>query len=112
MKTETDVARKELGKRIRELRKLKGLTQEELGEKADLSYQFVGEVERGKVNISFDSLLKIARALEIDIGNFFRTDITLPIKIIAKDPLSKLSPSDLHLIKKSLQLLNRTFSKI
>ncbi|MBI4680030.1 MAG: helix-turn-helix transcriptional regulator [Nitrospirae bacterium] len=30
-------------------------TQEELGEKAGLSYKFVGEIERGEVNPSLDS---------------------------------------------------------
>jgi len=33
--------KKDIGKRIRELRKLCGLTQEELGEKANLNYKFI-----------------------------------------------------------------------
>lgn len=47
-----DNIRRGLGKRIRTLRRLKTLTQEELGEKAGLSYKFVGEIERGEVNPS------------------------------------------------------------
>jgi transcriptional regulator with XRE-family HTH domain len=41
------------------------MSQEKLAEKADLSYKYVGEVERGYVNISLDSLVRIARALGI-----------------------------------------------
>jgi transcriptional regulator with XRE-family HTH domain len=33
----------ELGKRIRTLRKLKGLTQESLGEKSGISYKFINK---------------------------------------------------------------------
>jgi len=44
------------------------LSQEELAEKADLSYKYVGEVERGCVNISLDSLVRIAKALKVKVS--------------------------------------------
>jgi transcriptional regulator with XRE-family HTH domain len=108
-------ARKELGRRIREIRGLRGLTQEELGEKADLSYQYVGELERGNVNVSFDSLLRISQALEIHVGDLFKKgadDSLIKITVKEKSPLSKLSKEDLQTVKKSLTLLNRIFVKI
>lgn len=107
-------ARKELGKKIREIRKIKGFTQEELGEKANLNYKFIGELERGKVNVSLDSLVKISHALEIYIGDLFRKreDSILKITVKEKSPFAKFSSQDLHLIKKALRLLNRTFSKV
>ncbi|MBI5213155.1 MAG: helix-turn-helix transcriptional regulator [Nitrospirae bacterium] len=110
MKSNIKDARKTLGRKIREIRKLKGLTQEKLGEKADLSYQYIGELERGNVNVSFDSLMKIALALDIYIGDFFRNDKEIVKIIQERSPLSRLSPPDLALIKKSLRLLNRTFA--
>jgi transcriptional regulator with XRE-family HTH domain len=60
-----------VGENIRYLRKARGLTQEELGEQAELSYKFVGEVERGSVNPSLDSLAGIATALKVDIVKLF-----------------------------------------
>jgi len=60
-----------VGGNIRTLRKAKGWSQEELGEQADLSYKFVGEVERGMVNPSLDSLAGIANALDIEIAELF-----------------------------------------
>ena len=106
--------RKELGKRIREIRQLKGLTQEELGEKANLSYKYVGELERGKVNVSFDSLVRISRALDIRIGALFGKGKESIIKITVKEknPLSELSSQDLMLIKKALKLQSRLFDKV
>jgi transcriptional regulator with XRE-family HTH domain len=82
-------ARKELGKKIREIRKIKGLTQEELGEKANLNYKFVGELERGKVNVSLDSLVRISKALEIYIGDLFRKVEEPILKIAVKGKRKK-----------------------
>lgn len=109
-----DNIKKDLGKRIREIRKLKGLTQEELGERANLNYKFIGELERGNVNISLDSLSRIATTLDIHIADLFRKgkEPILKITVKEKSPLLRLSPQDLHLIKKSIRLLNKTFSKL
>lgn len=61
-----DTFRKLIGKKIRSIRKEKGLTQVELAEKAQLMYQYVGAVERGSRNISLDSLERIITALDVD----------------------------------------------
>jgi transcriptional regulator with XRE-family HTH domain len=59
--------RKFLGQRLRSLRKQRGLSQERLGQKANLSGKFIGEVERGEKSISIDSLYHVAVALEIPL---------------------------------------------
>jgi len=56
-----------LGWRIRSLRNMKGWTQQELGEQADVNYKFIGEIERGRQNPSFAVLVKIAGALGVDL---------------------------------------------
>ena len=61
-----------LGCRIRSLRNMKGWTQQELGEQADVNYKFVGEIERGQQNPSFAVLVKIAAALEVELPELFR----------------------------------------
>jgi len=38
-----------------------------LAEKADLHHNFIGEVERGNMEISLTSMLKIAKALQIKV---------------------------------------------
>jgi transcriptional regulator with XRE-family HTH domain len=52
-----------VGETIRTYRKRANLTQEKLAERADLHHNFIGEVERGNMEISLGSLLKIAKAL-------------------------------------------------
>jgi transcriptional regulator with XRE-family HTH domain len=55
--------RNRFGKRVRELRLAKGLTQEELAERAGLHPTYIGGIERGERNLGLDNLLKLARAL-------------------------------------------------
>lgn len=92
----------EMGKKIRNLRKLKNLTQEELGEKAEMSYKFIGELERGKVNPSLGSLVQIATALGVNVKDL------LP----GEADLYSLSPDDLLTVKKAVKLLDKIFKKI
>ena len=57
-----------LGERIRELRKSKNLTQEALAYESDIDRSYIGGVERGERNLSFDKLCQIARALGCDVA--------------------------------------------
>lgn len=57
--------RRVVGETIRMYRKRAGLTQEKLAEKADLHHNFIGEVERGNLDISVGSLIKISKALGV-----------------------------------------------
>ena len=59
--------RRILGEKIRSYRKQAGFTQEQLAEIADLHHNFIGEVERGNMEISLTSMLKIAKALKVKV---------------------------------------------
>jgi ribosome-binding protein aMBF1 (putative translation factor) len=59
---------RELGKRVREMRKQLGMTQEQLAHQAELDRSYVGGIERGERNITFSVLCQVARALAIDVG--------------------------------------------
>ena len=54
-----------LGRRVREQRKLAGLKQEQLAEKAGISTAFEGHIERGTRKASLDTLVKLANALKV-----------------------------------------------
>ncbi len=58
------------GSRLRELRQLQCLTQEELAHLAGLNRTFIGDIERGEKNITLKSMDKLARALGIKLRDF------------------------------------------
>jgi len=73
-----------LGKKIQELRKLKGLTQEELSDKTGLSTRTIQRIENGEVDARTYTLSRLAEALNVELdilliedessNNFFSID--------------------------------------
>ena len=61
-----------VGQRIREARKEKGLTQEELALEADMDRSYVGQLERGEQNATVITLAKLAGVIGCDIAAFVR----------------------------------------
>lgn len=57
-----------LGKRIRAKRRELGMSQEGLAHEAGLDRSYVGRIERGEHNLTFVSLVKIARAMGCDVA--------------------------------------------
>lgn len=53
------------GDKLRELRKQKGLSQEDLALKSGLHRTYISDIERGSRNLSLKNIEKIAKALEI-----------------------------------------------
>jgi transcriptional regulator with XRE-family HTH domain len=54
------------GRRLRALRKLRGLTQEALGERSDVSGKLVGQIERGHGNPTLEVIAGFAGALSVE----------------------------------------------
>lgn len=69
-----DDIRKKVGNRIKELRNNIGISQEQLGFKADLDRTYINSVEAGRRNISVVALEKIIKALDTDFAYFFNTN--------------------------------------
>ena len=103
-----------LGRRIRSLRNDKGWTQEKLGVESGISYKFIGEIERGLQNPSFETLVKIAAALLValpDLVSFEQE--TLDKKAIESriSQIMKTLPDEdirrLHMVLSSLYPIQR-----
>ncbi|HZG16183.1 MAG TPA: helix-turn-helix transcriptional regulator [Candidatus Bathyarchaeia archaeon] len=60
-----------IGAKIRQIRKEKGITQEQLAEKANTTNSYIAGVERGTRNVTIGSLEKIADALGVNVFEFF-----------------------------------------
>ncbi|WP_227686270.1 helix-turn-helix domain-containing protein [Psychrobacter immobilis] len=55
------------GKRVREVRKSKGISQEKLAEMAAIDRSYMGNIERGEKNITLKKAYEICDALGIEI---------------------------------------------
>lgn len=98
----------QLGARIRELRKSKDITQEELVEVIGSDTNNLSRIENGKKFMSADKLAKIADALKVDIKELFDfghilSDEELKAEIIAS--INTLSSKQLRYVHKSLKNL-------
>lgn len=57
----------QFGEQVRDIRKSKGLSQEQLSFKANLHRTYIGMIERAEKNITLLNIEKISKALEVDI---------------------------------------------
>ena len=90
------------GQKIKEFRKKRRLTQEQLAEIIDVDYQTISRIETGYYFTSFENLTKLADALNVEIKDFFdfKTDentekiqdeLSECIKKMSAEKLKKLS---------------------
>ena len=71
MEEELNVFKVMLGKRIKEIRKSKGLTQPQLGALINKDYQDISRLENGKVNPSAFYIWQISNALNVPVEEFY-----------------------------------------
>lgn len=82
----TDLAR-QLGNRLKQIRKAAKLTQERLAEKTGLSVEYISRIERGVAQPSFKTLELLAGALNVTTKDFW--DFSAPILFTDKKKEAK-----------------------
>ncbi len=65
-----------LGARIRRERILRGWTQEQLAEKANISLSFLGHIERGTRKASLETLVALANVLDTSMDELLSGSLT------------------------------------
>lgn len=71
MATEKHPALAALGEQIRRVRREAGISQEDFAHQAGLDRSYYGSVERGERNVSALNLMRIAAALQVEVGELF-----------------------------------------
>lgn len=59
------------GQKIRILRNQKKFSREHLAERTELSPYYIGQIERGQHNITFNVLVNLADALDVNVKDLF-----------------------------------------
>jgi transcriptional regulator with XRE-family HTH domain len=62
-----------LGQNIRKVRRGLKLSQEDLADRCDLHRTYICDVERGARNVTFGTLLRLARGLDMPVSELIRT---------------------------------------
>ncbi len=67
--------RNKIGKRLKELRTEKGLSQEKFSFMCELDRTYIASIEQGKRNVSIANIEKIAKALDMSVYDFLNSDL-------------------------------------
>ncbi len=100
-----------LGTKIRNRRKEKNYTLEQLAEKLDVSTTFIGQIERAKGIPSLETLVKIANVLEISTDSLLFGDLNNRsgnnhfIKSVA-ELTETFTPKEKELLLKNIEIIN------
>jgi len=62
---------KKIGEKITKYRKEKKLTVKELGYECDMEKSNLIPIEKGRINVTISTLVKIAKALNVEVKSFF-----------------------------------------
>ncbi len=79
-----------IGKRIKEHRRSKSMTQEVLAEKADVTVGYISQIERGICKVNLDTMSIIADILDCEITDFISGSSTLQASYLQDEIYSKL----------------------
>lgn len=63
------------GKRLRELRTAKGLSQEKFAFECELDRTYIASIEQGHRNVSIVNIEKIAKVFDMSVSDFFNSDL-------------------------------------
>jgi len=62
---------KKFGKRLKQLRKAKKLTQEQIASKVKMDWKYYGMIERGELNSTLETIEKVANAFDVEVYQLF-----------------------------------------
>ena len=68
--------KEQIGKRLRDLRQRKGLTQKGMAKMAGVDYTYIGKIERGEQLPSLNVLIRFAECLSLPLDRFFMDEAT------------------------------------
>jgi transcriptional regulator with XRE-family HTH domain len=97
-----------LGKRIQSVREKQGLTQEQLEEKTDVNTKYISAIERGKKNVTVNTLMKIAAGLNVEVYELFLLSEEIGSERAFKKAIeSLLKEADTKSLKLCLEFLRK-----
>ena len=99
------MVQKIIGRRIQEIRKQRGLTQEQMAERVNISPHYLSALERGVYNIKLDLLVDILNILNCSADEVFQDVVSSSSKIKASQLSEKLKGLPVHEQRKIFEVI-------
>jgi transcriptional regulator with XRE-family HTH domain len=80
VKNDLAQVQRRVGRRISELRAAIGTTQEQLAEGSGLDVRYVQRIEAGEINLTLESLVRLANVLRVPVDSIFQRPTREPTK--------------------------------
>jgi transcriptional regulator with XRE-family HTH domain len=95
------------GRHVQALRRSRGLTQEQLAERSDLSTDAIRRIERGRLSPSLVTIAKLGRGLELSVSTIFAgiEQRTRPLALELAEYVSSRTPRERELAWRVLRAL-------
>ena len=101
----------EFGKKVKTLRKMRGLSQQELGERVHIGLRQIQRIERGSADFHFGSFYSLCMYLDISIESVFYPNMPEDdsdfLRIRAK--MSACTPKERRIILKTMEYMRTQF---
>lgn len=94
------------GKRIKELRKAKNLTQEQLAEIVGLDAKQIGNIETGAGFTTMTTLEKLAKQFDVEIADLFEFNHNKPRKDLVNKLINQIKNADDNDLKLISKIVN------
>ena len=94
--------RRRIGRRVKQLRLLRGMSQEKLAELVGNQYKHIGQIERGEVNVGINILTLIAAGLSVEIA-----DLVEAAARSRDDQIYTLTQFEVERLQQALQVVER-----
>ena len=94
------------GRRVKELRKRYGITQEKLAEALNLDNQTISRIETGYFFTSYENLEKMATALNTNIKDFFDFEHLKDKQELKQEIINKLEALDTNKLQKIAKFIH------
>ncbi len=104
----------EIGNRIREIRVMRKMSQQELAARADLALSHVSDIENGKKSMKLVTFIKIIKALKVSADSVLRINVTNMKKRYYNELfqiVDDCTPEEIDTIKEFMLQLKKTMRK-
>ncbi len=87
----------QIGEKIRDLRKEKGMTLRDLAEKVNITSGYISQIERDQIDPSFSVLRRIASTLEVSLASLLSEETQGGVVAIPKEKRTKIKFADINM---------------